>query len=1034
VYITVKLFMFFVRILLTVVLFLTLVCSTVGAVTISDSHLSNVTSASVTLSWVTDEPSDALVNYGLTPDYGLTATDGRVNVYTHLVNITGLFSETRYYFEVTSKDARCSGEFQTASYGFGNIHLVYGEAYQQDGLTPAEGALVSLAVKSSINDIVSIPISTLVPPNGGWWWLDLGNLKYQDTLAAFDYSPGDIMKLKVDAGPDGAVTRTYTISDFSPQAFGSIQISTLPIAVLGEYTVNEGELVTLDASGSSDPDGQIISYQWDLDNDEQYDDAAGGTVSTSFVDNGEFPIGVKLIDNDGASSVASTVVTVKNVAPQNVDAGNDQTASEGATITFNGSFVDPGSADTHVILWDFGDGNTANSTLQPNHIYADNEVYTVTLTVKDNDGGIGTDTLTVTVNNLPPVVEAGEDQTVNEGDVLPFNGSFTEPGSHDTHIIQWNFGNGETASGILTPTCVYTVNGIYTVTLTVADDDGGVGTDTLTVTVNPTAPTITNATGDTTSTTGESVTISATITDDTDVSSATIYYQPIDASETSTPMTEGLDAVWSGEVLCATDKVGTITYYITASEPSGNIAKDPTSGTYNIVVKDNDAPTTITDLTATAATGGAIQLSWSAVADNIGVDHYNVHRDTSAITNLTGRTPIATIPRGTTSYADTTTVDGTTYYYAVAGEDAAGNQAAVSNSPSSVADASSPSISYVTALDITTTSATITWITDEASDSTVYYGMAIPPEQIASDATMVTSHAVTLSGLMPDVTYYYEVQSKDVVGNGAKDNKSGAYYTFTTWSSGDLEMGIWKEQGNPPGKDAHRVYSYTLSDSAINIQKVRVTVGVLSYNNSGSLATDSISPYLEVWTIRSAEDRNRIGVAQTPTATGNYVFESTDTAVIADIVPRSTNEIDVWIKSLNRKKKSGTDVVKVDKVIVDISYQEGIYLRHAPEPGFAGDGETALYQNYSNPFNPETWIPYKLAKSTTATIRIYNITGQLVRQLSLGHKAAGVYVSKDKAAYWDGCDQTGEPVASGVYFYTLQAGKFKATRRMLMVK
>lgn len=94
----------------------------------------------------------------------------------------------------------------------------------------------------------------------------------------------------------------------------------------------------------------------------------------------------------------------------------------------------------------------------------------------------------------------------------------------------------------------------------------------------------------------------------------------------------------------------------------------------------------------------------------------------------------------------------------------------------------------------------------------------------------------------------------------------------------------------------------------------------------------------------------------------------------------------------------------------------------------------ALLQNFPNPFNPETWIPYKLAQDALVTVRIYNLKGQLIRTLALGQQTVGTYMTKDKAAYWDGRDDSGEKVASGMYFYTLQAGEFKATKRMIVVE
>ena len=96
--------------------------------------------------------------------------------------------------------------------------------------------------------------------------------------------------------------------------------------------------------------------------------------------------------------------------------------------------------------------------------------------------------------------------------------------------------------------------------------------------------------------------------------------------------------------------------------------------------------------------------------------------------------------------------------------------------------------------------------------------------------------------------------------------------------------------------------------------------------------------------------------------------------------------------------------------------------------------KTKLLLNYPNPFNPETWIPYQLAKATDVTVSIYSVNGALVRTLALGHQAAGVYQTKSRSAYWDGRNEIGERVASGVYFYTLTAGDFSATGKMLVRK
>ena len=96
--------------------------------------------------------------------------------------------------------------------------------------------------------------------------------------------------------------------------------------------------------------------------------------------------------------------------------------------------------------------------------------------------------------------------------------------------------------------------------------------------------------------------------------------------------------------------------------------------------------------------------------------------------------------------------------------------------------------------------------------------------------------------------------------------------------------------------------------------------------------------------------------------------------------------------------------------------------------------KTVLLPNYPNPFNPETWIPYDLAKETNVRITIYNQKGESVKQLNIGFQDAGTYRTQSRAAYWDGCNSAGESVASGVYFYTLCAGQTKTTRKMVIAK
>ena len=110
-----------------------------------------------------------------------------------------------------------------------------------------------------------------------------------------------------------------------------------------------------------------------------------------------------------------------------------------------------------------------------------------------------------------------------------------------------------------------------------------------------------------------------------------------------------------------------------------------------------------------------------------------------------------------------------------------------------------------------------------------------------------------------------------------------------------------------------------------------------------------------------------------------------------------------------------------------IQFLEQLLLASTPE-------KTDLLPNYPNPFNPETWIPYQLAEQADVSIHIYSSDGQLIRTLDIGEQTAGLYQSKGTAAYWDGKNDIGESVASGVYYYTLTAGQYIATRKMLIRK
>ena len=160
------------------------------------------------------------------------------------------------------------------------------------------------------------------------------------------------------------------------------------------------------------------------------------------------------------------------------------------------------------------------------------------------------------------------------------------------------------------------------------------------------------------------------------------------------------------------------------------------------------------------------------------------------------------------------------------------------------------------------------------------------------------------------------------------------------------------------------------------------------------------------------------------------IANALDTVAAAPSAGQSTAAlVNTWLQ-LARQNAASSVQTSLPK---GVSYTRGIEVLEQLARALTPD-TTALLANYPNPFNPETWIPYQLSKAADVSVTIYAADGHVVRTLALGHQKAGMYKNRSQAAYWDGKNELGETVASGLYFYTLTAGDFTATRRMLILK
>ena len=224
-----------------------------------------------------------------------------------------------------------------------------------------------------------------------------------------------------------------------------------------------------------------------------------------------------------------------------------------------------------------------------------------------------------------------------------------------------------------------------------------------------------------------------------------------------------------------------------------------------------------------------------------------------------------------------------------------------------------------------------------------------------------------------------------------------------------------------------------------------VTFTGMAWDNQSAATAPGINPFRDAWAfaisgnLQNADPHTNYTLVAKNLRTGAVATEPISsskihsTAVWANLnrnsVIEAGDQLEIAVHDDGGNIVSGPFTHTVD--IADIKQA---FLRLSLVVGDVHPEQTLLAQNFPNPFNPETWMPYQLSESSSAFIQIHSASGQLVRTLDLGMKPAGFYMTRSSAAYWDGRNSTGEHVASGLYFYTLRADDFAATRKMLISK
>jgi PKD repeat protein len=262
----------------------------------------------------------------------------------------------------------------------------------------------------------------------------------------------------------------------------------------GPYTGVEGVPVPLDASLAADPGGAIVSYAWDCNTDGVVDI----TVTTptagacTYQDQGTYTITLLVTDDDGLTDSISTTVAITNVAPA-INSVVVPSGDEGVALSFTASASDA-AGDPLVYTWNFGDGTTGTGSAVT-HTYADDAVYTVTLTVTDGDGGSTVSTQTSTIANVAPFFGLTNPSFAgDEGEVLPFVVTVGDQGPADVPdlVVTWDWGDGSPTETGVNVSHAFPDDDTYFVVAVVDDQDGGTDTLLVEVTTANVAPIITS--------------------------------------------------------------------------------------------------------------------------------------------------------------------------------------------------------------------------------------------------------------------------------------------------------------------------------------------------------------------------------------------------------------------------------------------------------------------------------------------------------------------------------------------------------------
>jgi len=289
----------------------------------------------------------------------------------------------------------------TKTYADNGVFTVGLRVTDPDNLSATDTAEITVANVSPIVNIQQASANSLGILTGNGSFADPGadvwtaSVKYGDGSGSQNLAlnPDKSFLLNHAYSASGVYTIEVCVSDDDGGTSCNQTQVTIKYNRPRPYFGNEGSNITLNASRSTDPDKNIVLYEWDLDNDGQFDDATGVRPKVTFPDNGIYTIHVRVTDAGGLSNVDGSIVNVKNVSPVITSLWFSSPVRVGAKVNANATFKDAGVNDTFIAIWKWGDGTSTSGvisgyTVTGSHTYAKPGVYFLTITIKDKDGGI----------------------------------------------------------------------------------------------------------------------------------------------------------------------------------------------------------------------------------------------------------------------------------------------------------------------------------------------------------------------------------------------------------------------------------------------------------------------------------------------------------------------------------------------------------------------------------------------------------------------------------------------------------------------